>query len=222
MLLKEVFDKSANGTLTLAEFEKIVGEASAKFVDLSTGDYVSVSKHNDEINHLNNQIKSLNSTISARDTDLQKLNEQLQQAGNDSADLEAARNSLSQLQAKYDTETKDYQKQLKRQAYEFAVRDYANSKKFTSQAAKRDFITSMIAQDLKMDKDKILGADDFATSYATDNADAFVTEEQKPPVEPKPTFVSPTPGAQPAPTETNEFVNAFHFMGVRPTPKETN
>ena len=101
------------------------------------------------------------------------------------------------------------------------MKDFANGKKFTSQAAKRDFIQSMIAKELKMDKDTILGAEDFVTSYTADNADAFVVDNPnpEPKPDPKPTFVNPTPGGNPAPAESNAFSNAFHFMGVRERPK---
>ena len=91
---------------------------------------------------------------------------------------------------------------------------FANSKKFTSNAAKRDFVNSMIAKDLKMDNDKILGADDFVTAYSIDNADAFIVEKADPePAKPKPTFVNPTGGNDPA-AGGSEF--AFNFTGVRP------
>ena len=110
---------------------------------------------------------------------------------------------------------------MSKQAYEFAVKDFASSKKFTSNAAKRDFINSMIAKELKMDNGRILGADDFVTSYSTENADAFVVEkEDKVPEQPKPSFVSSTQGANPPADSTGGFASAFHFTGVRP--KENN
>lgn len=219
MTIKELFDKAENGTLSWEQFESAMKDAKAKFVDLNEGNYVSKQKYDSDISSKSNEIDTLNNTISARDTDLAELKKQLEAAGTDSAKLNELTNSLSTLQTKYDNEVKDYQTQLKKQAYEFAVKDFASTKKFTSNAAKRDFINSMIAKDLKMDQDKILGAEDFVTSYSKDNADAFVVEkdpEPAPKVEPKPTFVSPTPGGDPAPVDTNEFTKAFHFTGVRP------
>ena len=149
------------------------------------------------------------------------LQSQLEAAGGDAAKLTELTTQFESLKTKYSEDTKNFNDQLKKQAYEFAVKDFANGKKFTSQAAKRDFIQSMIAKELKMDKDTILGAEDFVTSYTADNADAFVVDNPnpEPKPDPKPTFVNPTPGGNPAPAESNAFSNAFHFMGVRERPK---
>ena len=112
--------------------------------------------------------------------------------------------------------------ELRKQAYEYAVKDFANSKNFSSKAAKRDFIQSMLAKDLKMEDSRIIGAEDFATMYSAENEDAFITEYTPEPAldDIKPKFVEPTPGAEQPPVDSNEFLNAFHFMGVRGMPTD--
>ena len=176
MLVKEIFEKAENGTLTFDQFEALAKEAKAKFADIGTGDYVSRQKYEDEISTLNNQLETLNGTLTQRDTDLVSLQTQLEAAGTDAEKLANLSSDLSSLQSRYDSDVKNYKDQLRKQAYEFAVKEFASTKKFTSQAARRDFINSMIAKELKMDNGKILGAEDFSVGYATDNADAFVTE----------------------------------------------
>lgn len=216
MTVKELFDKAENGTLTWEQFQTAMGEA--KFVDLNEGNYVSKQKYTDELAQRDTRITSLNDTLSARDTDLANLQQTLKDAG-DVESLKKASQDLADLQKRYDKETKDYQKQLAKQAYEFAVKDFANSKKFTSSAAKRDFTRALLEKDLKLENDKIIGAEDFVQMYQTENADAFVVENPNnptPPEPPKPQFVNPTQGSEPAPTEKNPFVEAFHFTGVRP------
>ena len=218
MNVKELFDKAENGTLTWEQFESAAKAGNAKFADINEGNYVSKHKYDDDITARDTQITTLNDTISTRDKDLANLRNQLKDAGTDATKLSDLTNEFDTLKTKYDTDTKAYKEQLKKQAYEFAVRDFANGKKFTSNAAKRDFIQSMIAKNLKVENDKIIGADDFVTIYSTENADAFVVEEnnnelQKPQ---KPQFVAPTQGGKPAQSEQNAFLNAFHFMGVRP------
>ncbi len=216
MTVKELFDKAENGTLTWEQFQTAMGEA--KFVDLNEGNYVSKQKYTDELAQRDTRITSLNDTLSARDTDLANLQQTLKDAG-DVESLKKASQDLADLQKRYDKETKDYQKQLAKQAYEFAVKDFANSKKFTSSAAKRDFTRALLEKDLKLENDKIIGAEDFVQMYQTENADAFVIENPNnptPPEPPKPQFVNPTQGSEPAPTEKNPFVEAFHFTGVRP------
>lgn len=218
MTIREIFERAENGTLTFEQFEAAIS-GKAKFVDLNEGNYVSRQKYDDEIATKTKEIETLNGTLSSRDTDLADLKKQLEEAGTDSNKLTELTSNLATLQGKYDEEVKSYKAQLKKQAYEFAVKDFANTQKFSSNAAKRDFINSMLAKELKMDNDTILGADDFVVAYSKDNADAFVVEsdpEPEPtPQDPKPTFVNPTPGGDPAPVDSNEFAKAFNFTGVR-------
>ena len=197
MKIKEVFAQAEDGTLTYEQFQKIVKEANAKFADLSEGEYVSKGKYDDEIAAFQAQIENLNGTIGTRDTDLESLKQQLAEAGTDAEKLATLQGDLTALQGKYDADVKSYKEQLKRQAYEFAVKDFANKQKFTSNAAKRDFIGAMLAKGLKMEGDSILGAEDFRAAYSTDNADAFVVEQAvdptPAPITDLPTFVASTP-----------------------------
>lgn len=221
MNLKDLFDKGANGVLTYDQFKQLAGEAKAKFVDLSEGGYVSKDKYTYDLMAKDNQIATLNADIQQRDTDLAELNTKLTNAGNDAEKLNQISTDLTTLQNKYQADIASYKAQLDAQAYEFAVKDFANSKNFTSNAAKRDFITSMVGKKLTMSDGKIMGADDFVTEYTQNNADAFVVENPTPqpqPSEPKPQFVATTPGLQQPGAESNMF--HFNFTGVRSRPEE--
>lgn len=221
MTIKEIFEAADGGTLNFQQFEEAVKTGGAKFVDLNEGNYVSKNKYENEIATLTTQINDLNGTISTRDADLQNLQAQLEAAGTDAEKLNSVTNDLSTLQNKYNSDIKEYQNKLKHQAYEFAVKEFANSKNFTSNAAKRDFVNSMISKDLKMDQNMILGAEDFVSAYAKDNADAFVvaTPEPAPAEPPKPMFVSPTQGSQQPQDPTGGFADAFHFTEIHARPK---
>ncbi len=220
MNVKELFDKAENGVLSWEQFETAAKNSNAKFVDLNEGGYVSKHKYDDDIVSRDNQITTLNGTLSTRDKDLADLKDQLKNAGTDATKLSELTTQFDTLKTKYDTDTKSFKEQLRKQAYEFAVKDFANTKKFTSNAAKRDFIQSMIAKNLKIEDNRIIGADDFVNMYSEANADAFVVEQvQQPSEPPKPQFVNPTPGGNPSQAEQNAFVNAFHFTGVRPFEK---
>lgn len=237
MNIKDLFDGAEGGTLTYEQFEAAAREGGAKFADLSDGKYVSKSKYDadlkakdkeleakdGEIAQVTAQVETLNSTIATRDADLSDLQTKLEAAGQDATKLAEVTEQLTGLQSKYEADVQSYQTQMQKQAYEFAVKEFANTKKFTSQAAKRDFIQSMIARGLQMEGDKILGREDFAESYATENADAFVVDEPAPeppvqepePEQPKvvvPEFVAPTPGPEPN-NATDGF--QFGFTGVR-------
>lgn len=200
MEVKEIFE--GNETLTLEQFNEIATSKGAKFVDLSAGGYVSERKFNSEIASKDKQIESLNETIAQRDTDLEAVKTQLAEAGNDAEKLSEVSNQLSTLQSKYDEDTKAFQNQLSQQAREFAVKEYASTKQFTSSAAKRDYIEQMLkAEDVKFNKKgQLVGMEDFDTEYSTDNADAFVIEKspepEVTPEPPKPSFAASTPGTE--------------------------
>lgn len=243
MNIKEIFAKAEeDGKLTLEQFEQLAKDGGAKFADLSEGKYVSKAKYEDDLKakdadiqakedektNLNAQIETLNGTITARDEDLANLQKQLEEAGEDATKLAELNNSFTALQSKYDADVKGYQEQMQKQAYEFAVREFANTKNFTSNAAKRDFVNSMLAKQLSLEDGKILGREDFVEKYAEENADAFVVEtppeptpepqptpEPSPEPEPQPipTFVGSTPGPEPGAGDTGFD---FHFTGVRP------
>ena len=152
MTVKELFDKAENGALTWEQFQQAMGEA--KFVDLTEGNYVSKQKYDDELSQRDTRINDLTNTISTRDTDLATLQQTLKDAGDLEA-LKQASKDLADLQKRYDKETKEYQNQLTKQAYEFAVKDFANGKQFTSKAAKRDFTQAMLAKNLQFEDGKI-------------------------------------------------------------------
>lgn len=217
MNVKELFEKAEGGTLTYEQFTEMAKSGKAKFVDLSEGNYVSKQKYDDDLASKDTQITDLNKTISDRETDLQGLQKKLEDAGTDSAKLTELNGQLATLKTQYEADTQSYKDKLSKQAYEFAVKDFANGKKFTSQAAKRDFISSLINENLKLDEHNgIMGANDFVTKYSESNADAFVIEKEEPttPPAPVPTFVAPTPG----PDLPNEGGFNFNFTGVREHP----
>ena len=215
MNLKDIFDKAENGTLTYDQFMAAVSEGKGKFVDLSEGEYVSKQKYTDELAARDTRITTLDETLKTRDSDLANLRTQLESAGTDTEKLNELNVKFSDLQKQYEKDTKNYQKQLKDQAYKFAVTEFANQQKFTSKAARRDFEQSMLAKNLQMENDVIIGATDFMTAYSQENSDAFVVEDttQQPPSQPAPHFVDSTnPGASTA-GDANPF--NFNFIGVR-------
>lgn len=194
MTIKEVFDKatSENGALTLSEFESLAKAGGAKFTDLSEGAYVSKQKYLDELATKDTQITTLNETIQQRDTDLTTLQEQLKAAGNDSTKLDELNASLSALQTKYDADTQTLQGRLSEQALDFASRDLAGRQKFSSEAARRDFIGWVKAKNPQVEGGNIIGADDYLKMYSKENGDAFVKEQKQ--VDPQPQFAASATG----------------------------
>lgn len=217
MQLKDLFEKAEGGVLSYDQFMALVQEHKAKFVDLSEGKYVDKQKYEDDLSARDTRIKTLDETLKTRDTDLGNLRTQLEAAGTDADKLSKLTTDFTDLQSKYDKDTKAYEKQLKDQAYKYAVKEFTDKLKFTSQAAKRDFVKSMMEKNFTIENDVIVGASDFVTAYTKDNADAFVVDEPTHPAgagNDKPHFVDTTnPAGTPAGTP-NPF--NFNFTGVRP------
>lgn len=210
MKIKEIFEK-AGGTINFEQFQAACGQA--KFVDLSEGGYVSKSKYDDELKAKDSTIETLNGTISQRDTDLADIKQKLETAGVDAQKLSSLTNDLATLQGKYNDDVAKYQEKLTKQAYEFAVKEFAATKKFSSNAAKRDFISSLINENLKMnDKNEIMGANDFVQQYTESNSDAFVAENE-PKSTQQPSFVQPT--STQTPPQEGDTPFKFNFVGVR-------
>lgn len=213
--LKALFE---SGALTWEQFVAAVGAKGYKLADLSTGNYVAKKKYEDDIASRDTQIGDLTGQIATRDTDLKTLKKQLEDGTKDSdTKITTLTEQLNKLQGDYKTVKSDYETKLQNQAYEFAVKEFANGQNFSSRAAKATFIKDMVDAKLQMNKDAIIGASDFLEAYKKDYADSFVTKKETEP-EPtpnpdKPTFVAPP--AQGNPGGENPFDSFFNFAGVR-------
>lgn len=148
-----------------------------------------------------------NTDIAQRDTDLTTLQEKLKNAGADANKLSNLQTDFDTLQQTYNTAKADYEKQLAEQAYDFAIKENSAKLKFSSNSAKKAFMSDLKAKNLSMENGKILGFDDFVNAYKEQDAGAFITDNPSPKNdEPKPSFSTKTnPGdktdPQPEPTQ---------------------
>ena len=79
-----------------------------RFADLSEGGYVSVDKHNSQVNALTQQVTDLQGQITQRDNDITGLQSKLTAAQADATKLADVQTELSGLQAKYDTDQRTW------------------------------------------------------------------------------------------------------------------
>lgn len=150
-----------------------------------------------EVNNLNGKLTKAegerdalqakyNTDIAQRDTDLADLKQKLADAGTDAETLKNLQTEFDTLKTNYANAQADYQKELNKQAYEFAVKEKVNGLQFTSNSAKKAFLSDALAKNLTMDNGNILGFDDFVNAYKEQDAGAFVvettTEDPKPPM----------------------------------------
>jgi len=216
--LKALF---GNGeALTFEQLAEKVKESKFNVVNLADGSYVSKQKFDDRVNALSQQVTDLQGQITQRDTDMTALNEKLTAAQADASKLTDAQTALTSLQGKYDADRQAWDDKIRKQKYEFMVQEKAGTLKFSSAAAKRDFIREAIGKDFKVDGETLLGCEDFITKYKADNPGALVDEK---PADPNDPGADPkTPPAIVLPKtktpEPEKSVFGFHFNGVRPKP----
>ena len=106
--LKALFNKAENGTLTFEQLKAACEEAGVKPANLATGEYVSKSKYDSDIAAKDTQINTLNETLTTRDTDLEGLRRQLEDAGTDATKLSELTTQFGTLKAQYETDTKKF------------------------------------------------------------------------------------------------------------------
>lgn len=167
---------------------------------------------------LNEQIKTLQGQLTQRDTDMAALKEQLTTAQTDAGKLADVTQKMTDLQTKYDTDTKNYQQQLKDQAFGFALDKKASALKFTSNAARKQFMADVRAKGLTMEGENILGLDDYIKEYQKADPGIFAPEDpgQGGSNVPPGNIVAPKGGD---PAGGQQLFN-FGFTPIRPMPKQ--
>lgn len=73
----------------------------------------------------------------------------------------------------------DYNAKIAERDYKDAIEEAVKDLKFTSNSAKKAFMSDIMADPLKMKDGKLLGFSDFVEAYKKDDASAFVDEEQE-------------------------------------------
>lgn len=191
----------------------------ANGADIQNARQSEAAKFGAERDGLNQKIADLTAQAEQRDKDLNTVNEQLAVAQSDAGRLADVRKSLNELQGKYDTERREWENRDRQQRYEFAVRTAAAGQKFSSEAAKRYFISQAIGAGLKMEEDgSLLGFNDYAAKYRESDPGAFAQDQ---PADSPPSIVTGTNSGNGTPaSDPNPF--HFNFPGVRPHPNATS
>ena len=217
--LKELFGDQA---LTYEQFAESIKTRGYKLADLSTGNYVDKRKYTDELSAKDTALEELKGQIKTRDGDIKNLKAQIAEGAEKDTKMAELNSQIEKLQGEYENAKKDYEARIGKHSYEFAVKEFANAQKFTSSAAKKQFINEMVSENLKMKNGNIIGADDYLKVYKEANEDSFVVEQQsgdeqqqqQQGSEPLPTFVQPT-APQSQQGDENPFISAFNFAGIR-------
>ena len=118
-----------------------------------------------------------------KDAQIADLQSQLAEAtktieGFNDMDIDSIKKSAADYKAQ--AEQKDKEMSLAR--VEFSAREHAGELRFSSKAAKNQYLKDILSAGLKLAKDgTLMGADDFAKKYAETDPDAFRKQEETPP-----------------------------------------
>ena len=130
-------------------------------------------------------------------TQLAEANKQIQSYKD--MDIEAVKKSAADWEAKHAADTKALQDKLDAATYGFGVERAVAGLKFSSTAAKNQFVSDLTAKKLPLQEGKLLGLDDYVKSYKEQDPGAFVPEnDDKTPVAVKGGGGGPTLGSDAA------------------------
>lgn len=135
--------------------------------------------YNASVKEKDEQISTLTTERDSYKMSLDETKEKLNNLSTNDEDLEKVKGELAELKTKYETDTKDLNEKLSKNKYDSKVKELTSDLKFSSESAKKTFIRDLEDKGLKLENDKILGFDDFVTSYKEQDPNAFVKEENK-------------------------------------------
>ena len=177
--MKREFIKGLIPEITDEQLKAIMDENGKDVETLKT----SLTAKEQELATKTTEAEAFKTQLAERDNDITALKEQ---AGNS----EALNAKITELQGKYDTDTKALSEKLAAQEIDFNAEKFFSNIEFTSEAAKKAAIADFKAKGLKYDNGKFLGADDFLAEYKTNDPGAFKAPPE-PPADPPP---APPPG----------------------------
>lgn len=185
--------------------------------------------HSADIDKVKGDTESLNNQISAKDTEVSGLKEQLQQRDKDikalqdgAKDASAIQQQLTDLQTKYNDDTKALNKKLADQQAEFtmtrATEKFFSGVEFSSTLAKEAAMAQFKQKGFKLDGDTFQGGKEWLDQLKKDQPEAFKAADPDPNGgKPKPKFTNPiNPGGNGG--DNNPF--SFNFTPVREVPKK--
>ena len=132
--------------------------------------YKTVAEHD-------NKVKKLEEDRDKWKKDAEEAQETLK--GMDGKSLEDITKDRDKWKTEAENREKKYKEQIAQRDYSDAVTKAVETLKFSSNAAKKQFISDITADPLKLKDGKLLGFDDYVKSYKESDASAFVDEEQQ-------------------------------------------
>ena len=148
--------------------DEIKKEYGEKDLIINDGNYIPKAK----FDSLNEQKKDLENQLKETNDKMQELSK---------VDTEELKQQIVDLQKKYEDDTKALNSKYEAREYDIKLNDYTKDLKFSSNSAKKSFMSDLKAKELKFEDDKLVGFDDFVNSYKENDPTAFMEEKEEEP-----------------------------------------
>lgn len=145
-------------------------ELSKEVIDSIMAEYGKAVKEKDE------EIETLTTTKDSLNAQLKETNDKVKKLSE--IDADKLNEEIKNLTEKYEKDTKELNEKLSKQEYGYKVKELTSGLKFSSESAKKSFISDLNNKGLKLEDGKILGFDDFVASYKEQDPNAFAKEEK--------------------------------------------
>lgn len=139
-----------------------------------------MDQHSADVGKLKNDLATVTTERDTLKTQLGEANTQIQSYKD--MDIDGVKQAAKDWETKYNTDTQALKDQLADQSYGYAVERSVAGLKFSSAAAKKQFVADLKAKKLPLQEDKLLGMDDYVKQYQEADPDAFAPEDDKTPI----------------------------------------
>lgn len=160
--LVDIIGKEAYDSLS----EEVKKQYDEKELIINDGTYIPKAK----FDNLNEQKKDLENQLKETNDKVQELSK---------ANTEELKKQIEDLQNKYEEDTKALNEKYDKREYDIKLNDYAKDLKFSSNSARKSFMSDLKAKELKFEDDKLVGFDDFVNSYKESDPNAFMEEKKE-------------------------------------------
>ena len=144
--------------------EEIKKEYDEKELIINDGSYIPKSKFD-----------NLNETKKDLENQLKETNDKVQELSK--VDTEELKKQIEDLQKKYEEDTKQLNEKYEAREYDIKLNDYTKDLKFSSNSARKSFMSDLKEKELKFEDGKLVGFDDFVSSYKESDPTAFIKED---------------------------------------------
>ena len=145
-------------------------EVTQEMEEILAGDFISVQEHERKIKRVEEERDKFKN-------DFETASETLK--GFEGKDFEALTKELAEAKESLANSEKEYKAAIEKRDYQDAIQELTKDLKFTSNSAKKAFLSELESNPLQMRDGKVLGFDDFLKGYKESDSDAFVKEEEE-------------------------------------------